>query len=84
MKPVTSHLEPSGRLLIPAAIRRNPGLQPGQELVIVEENGGLQIFTRAAAIGKVQEYFAPFKDNRCWSEELIQERRREAARENDE
>ena len=84
MGPVTSRLEPSGRVLIPAALRRKLGLEPGQELIIVEEDGGLQIYTRAAALKKVQDYFAAFKGDRCWSEELIQERRQEAARENEE
>jgi AbrB family looped-hinge helix DNA binding protein len=84
MGPVTSRLEPSGRVLIPAAIRQKLGFKPGEELIIVEEGGGVQIYTRAAALKKVQDYFAQFKDGRCWSEELIQERRREAARENEE
>jgi AbrB family looped-hinge helix DNA binding protein len=56
-----SRLEPSGRVLIPAALRRKLGLEPGQELIIVEEDGGLQIYTRAAALKKVQDYFAPLK-----------------------
>ena len=81
MGPITSRLEPSGRLLIPAAIRRKLGLKAGEELIIVEEDGGLQIYTRAAALKKVQDYFAQFNDGTSMSEELIRDRRLEAKRE---
>jgi AbrB family looped-hinge helix DNA binding protein len=68
-------------LLIPAAIRRKLGLKAGEELIIVEEDGGLQIYTRAAALKKVQDYFAQFNDGTSMSEELIRDRRLEAKRE---
>jgi AbrB family looped-hinge helix DNA binding protein len=68
-------------VLIPAAIRRKLGLEAGQELIIVEEDGGLRIYTRAAALKKAQNYFSQFSDGTCMSEELIRDRRLEAKRE---
>jgi bifunctional DNA-binding transcriptional regulator/antitoxin component of YhaV-PrlF toxin-antitoxin module len=77
----TSKLEPSGRLLIPAALRQKLNLVPGAEMIIEEDEGILHIHTRQAAIRKVQQYFAQFDNGRSMSEELLKERKAEAARE---
>jgi AbrB family looped-hinge helix DNA binding protein len=76
-----SKLEPSGRLLIPAALRQKLNLAPGTEMIIEEDDGVLHIHTRQAAIRKVQRYFAKFDKGRSMSEELLKERKAEAARE---
>jgi AbrB family looped-hinge helix DNA binding protein len=73
-----SCLDPSGRILIPAALRRKLGLTPGSEMVLEEEDGILRVQTRENAIRRVQKYFAQFNDGRSWSKELLQERRAEA------
>ncbi len=75
----TSKLEPSGRLLIPAALRQKLNLAPGAEMIIEEDEGILHIHTQQAAIRKVQQYFAQFDKGRSMSEELIRERKAEAA-----
>ena len=81
MEQLTSRVEPSGRILIPAVLRRKLGIKSGEELIIVEEDGGIHIHTRASALKKVRDYFAPFSDGTSLSEELIRDRRREARRE---
>jgi AbrB family looped-hinge helix DNA binding protein len=81
MERYTSKLEPSGRLLIPAALRQKLNLAPGAEMIIQESDGILHIHTRQAAIRKVQQYFARFDNGRSMSEELLQERKAEAERE---
>lgn len=81
MEQYTSRIEPSGRILIPAALREKLGLKPGAEMVIEEEDGILHVQTRDAAIRNVQKYFAQFGDGKSWSQELIRERRAEARRE---
>jgi bifunctional DNA-binding transcriptional regulator/antitoxin component of YhaV-PrlF toxin-antitoxin module len=81
MEHYTSKLEPSGRLLIPAALRQKLDLVPGAEVIIEEDEGILHIHTRQAALRKVQQYFAQFDHGRSMSEELLKERKAEAARE---
>ena len=81
MEHFTSELEPSGRLLIPAALRQKLDLVPGAEMMIEESDGVLHIHTRQAAIRKVQQYFAQFGNGRSMSEELLQNRKAEAVRE---
>jgi AbrB family looped-hinge helix DNA binding protein len=81
MEQYTSRMEPSGRILIPAALRRKLGVAPGAEMGIEEEDGILHVQTREAAIRGIQKYFARFNDGRSWSGELLQERRAEARRE---
>jgi AbrB family looped-hinge helix DNA binding protein len=81
MEQYTSKVEDSGRLLIPAVLRKRLGLAPGTEMLIEEENGTLRVQTRDSAIREVQNYFAKFDDGRSWSRELMAERRAEARRE---
>jgi AbrB family looped-hinge helix DNA binding protein len=77
----TSKIEPSGRILIPAVLRKKLGLAAGSEMVIEEEDEVLRAQTREAAIRNVRKYFAQFDDGKSWSRELIGERRAEARRE---
>jgi AbrB family looped-hinge helix DNA binding protein len=81
MSPLTSRVEPSGRVLIPAEVLENLGIAEGDELLVTEENGAIRLYTRASAIKEAQKYFAQFGDGTLWSEELIAMRREEAARE---
>jgi bifunctional DNA-binding transcriptional regulator/antitoxin component of YhaV-PrlF toxin-antitoxin module len=82
MEQFTSRLEPSGRILIPAVLRQKLGLTTGSEMVIEELEGVLTVQTRESAIRNVQKFFAQFQDGQSWSDELIEERRAEARREN--
>ena len=51
-------------------------------MVIEELEGVLTVQTRESAIRNVQKFFAQFQDGQSWSDELIEERRAEARREN--
>lgn len=50
-------------------------------MIIEEHDGILHIQTPQAAIRKVQQYFARFDNGRRMSEELLRDRKAEAARE---
>ena len=76
-------LETSGRILIPVEIRRKLGLQPGQDVLLAADDDGLRILgNRAAAVLRIQQRLRQYSPERILSEELIAERRAEAAQEN--
>ena len=47
-----------GRIVIPAEMRRVLGLEPADELVIYETDGGLRVDTPAGIVRRVREAFA--------------------------
>jgi AbrB family looped-hinge helix DNA binding protein len=69
---------PQGRIVIPAALREELGVHPGQELVARVEDGRLILERREE---DVKGRFAHVPAGRVLSEELIFERREEARRE---
>ena len=77
MSQLTSRVEPSGRIMIPAALRRQVGIGPGDELIVDEKDGIIRMYTWATAIREVQRYFAQYADGTNWSEELMAGRREE-------
>ena len=76
-------LEKSGRILIPVAIRRRLGLSEGSQVIVkVDESGALQITSRSQALASVRERIRKYVPaGRDLVEELIQDRRAEAERE---
>ena len=71
-----------GRVVIPAEYRRALGLREGDAVVIQLDDGALRILTRAQAIRRAQEILAPYLAGKgSLADELIAERRAEAARE---
>jgi AbrB family looped-hinge helix DNA binding protein len=82
MSPLTSRVEPSGRVLIPAEVLQQLGIAEGDELLVTEENGAIRLYTRASAIKEAQKYFAQFANDTSATEELFAMRRAEVAREN--
>lgn len=68
-----------GRLVIPAPLRQELGLEMGEELVARVENGRLIFEPRAAVVKRLRERFKDIKDS--LADELLAERRKEAARE---
>jgi len=83
METIAVRLEKSGRILIPAAIRRELGLKEGSELLLRPNQAGLQVSSRRHAIKRVQARLRKFAPKgRLLSQELLDERREEAAREN--
>jgi AbrB family looped-hinge helix DNA binding protein len=82
MKPLTVRVDGSGRILLPAKVRKKLDLRQGSELVVHLGKEALLLKTRAQALYRAQEYFSKLrKGGTLWSEELVQERRREARRE---
>ena len=84
-KSVKARLNENGRIVIPAAIREQMGLKPGDCVLMRLENGVLKIESHLARIRKIQEEFKKYaKPGVLTSDELIADRREEARREMEE
>ena len=70
-----------GRIVLPAHFRKVLGVKPGDELILSLRDGELRIFTPRQAIKRAQGMLKHLAPGRSLSEELIKERRAEAARE---
>jgi AbrB family looped-hinge helix DNA binding protein len=82
MDTFTVEVDASGRVLLPAKIRKQLKLQRGSKLVGHVNQEKLVLQTRTQALRDAQAYFSQFrKPGVLWSEELIKERRKEARRE---
>jgi AbrB family looped-hinge helix DNA binding protein len=79
-------VEKSGRILIPAAIRRQFNLKEGTEVILRVDDTGIQMSTREQALTRIRAELRRYipADGRLLSEELIAERRAEAEKENQE
>ncbi len=70
-----------GRIVVPAEYRRALGMHPGDEVTLILADGEVRILTRAEAIRRAQELVARRSGaQRSLVDELIAERRTEAAR----
>lgn len=81
MSEIRAKLRSGGRLVIPSKYRRALSIKPGDEVVLVLEEGEIRIVTARQAIRRAQaivRHYIPAGRN--LSEELIQERREEDAR----
>ena len=75
---------PGGRVVLPAAMREALGLAPGDDVLISLEAEGIRILPRDEAIRQAQAIVRELvPDGVSLAEELIADRRREAARESD-
>lgn len=71
-----------GRLVIPATIRKEVGLKPGDTVVIESDGDSLLLRSYEQVLREVQEAFAPCRvPGVSAADELIAERRAEAAAE---
>ncbi|HEY2858724.1 MAG TPA: AbrB/MazE/SpoVT family DNA-binding domain-containing protein [Terracidiphilus sp.] len=78
-------LDKHGRILIPAAMRKEMGWEAGQRLILNINAHDLRILSRQQAIKKIQdELRSRIPAGRSVVDELIQDRRKEAQREDDE
>ena len=79
METYSARLERSGRILIPAAVRRRLGISEGsQVLVKVEESGALQVTSRSQALAKARQEIRKYiPAGRDLAGELIRDRRAE-------
>lgn len=72
----------SGRVVLPAAHRRAVGIKPGDKVQIGVEDGRITIGTYAQGVREAQAFFRKHcKAQGSMADELIRERRAEAARE---
>jgi AbrB family looped-hinge helix DNA binding protein len=75
-------MDGSGRIVLPAEVRKEMKLSAGDELLVVEDKAGFHLKTAAQALREVQEYVASVVPlGVSLVEELLRERREEAARE---
>lgn len=78
------HVGPQGRVVIPAELRRAWKLESGEVLLARLENDRLVLERPAQVIERVKQRFAHLRGGPSMADELIAERRREAARDNEE
>jgi AbrB family looped-hinge helix DNA binding protein len=70
-----------GRLVIPATYRKALGIKPGDEVLVTIEDGEIRVVSTRQAIARAQTLLRRYiPKGRKLSEELIKERREEAAR----
>lgn len=74
---------PQGRVVIPAAVRRQMGLEPGETLMAKIEEGRLVLEKRENVLRRLRARFAGLPEGVSLADELIAERRTEAAREDE-
>ena len=74
---------PQGRIVIPARIRRELGLDEGTPLAVRTEQGRLILEPRGEVLRRLRGRYARAAGKERLSDELIRERRLEATRESD-
>ncbi len=70
-----------GRAVIPASIRKELGLRPGDTVAVRVEGGRVVIESRKAVLERLMRTFDHIPKSRSLARELLAERRREARRE---
>lgn len=71
-------IDPSGRVVLPAELRRLLDIQPGSELIWSRDENGIHLRTWDKALKDTQAYFSSFESREDkWSDELIAHRRAE-------
>ena len=79
---VKTKVAQGGRIVIPAKFRDAMGLKTGNNVTLTLRDGCLHISTREAAFRRIEEMMKDkIRPGRSVVEELIRERREEAARE---
>ena len=82
MAKVLTKLGEGGRLVIPAEYRRELGVETGDELVLLLEDRSIRVLTPREAIRRAQAIIRSYiPEGPRLSDELIEDRRREAERE---
>jgi AbrB family looped-hinge helix DNA binding protein len=82
MEEIRARISEGGRISLPATYRRALGINIGDDVILRLEDGEVRIFTLQHAIQHAQELVRTYLgEGRSLSEELIAERREEAAHE---
>ena len=72
----------SGRIVLPASIRKEFGLQPGERLTVISEKGEIKILSRKMAIRNLRASIIAKRGSlKGILDEFLEERREEARRE---
>ena len=75
-------LNSEGRLRVPLGLREQAGLQPGQEVLLRVTPDGVLVYTHDQAVKRLQDWCAAnIPSDISLADELIAERRAEAAKE---
>jgi AbrB family looped-hinge helix DNA binding protein len=75
-------VDSAGRIVIPSDLRAKLGIEPGQELILHEETDALRLQTFHQALARAQSFFSKFaRPGESIVDELIRDRREEAAKE---
>jgi AbrB family looped-hinge helix DNA binding protein len=72
---------PKGRVVIPAELRAALHLVPGDRVIAYVEEGRLVMERSETVLDSIRRKWAPARGDRSAVEELLEERRAEAARE---
>ena len=77
---IRSRVADAGRVVIPAELRKEFGIEEGEEIVFSKDAHGIRITTLRETIRQAQDYFASLAPREVlMSEELLRERREEAS-----
>ncbi len=77
-----SKIDASGRVLLPAELRAQHGLECGDPVILVHDAGGIEVRSTDEAVRAAQALFKQaVPPERVLSAELLQDRREEAERE---
>ena len=78
----TVRIGKAGRLVIPADLRRQLGIEAGDQVILRLDEEGLHLSTPAQALARAQAFVRSLEvEGRDLAAELVAERRREAAEE---
>lgn len=72
-------LQNGGRIVIPAAFRQAMNLSEGEEVVLRLDENGLHVHSMRQALDRAQKIVAKYAGKRSLVDELIADRRKEAA-----
>lgn len=76
------HLDAAGRVLIPVTLRRQYGLDAGDPVILEPSESGIVLRPMETVVREVQAFFADAATPEVrLSDELLDDRRKEAARE---
>jgi AbrB family looped-hinge helix DNA binding protein len=82
MPEVRTKVGAGGRIVLPAEFRKALGLAPGDDVLVVLDNGALRIITPRQALEEAQTILRQYvPSGKGLAAELIAERRKEAKRE---
>jgi AbrB family looped-hinge helix DNA binding protein len=82
MQIVTTKVTQGGRIVIPAEMRKQLGIEIGEDLNLQLENDSLRVTTRQAALRRIQQKLRELApEGLSLVDELIADRRREAENE---